>query len=241
MSLLAVRGLAKAFGGLVAVRALSFDVEPGEIVGMIGPNGAGKTTTFALLTGFLQPSAGSVTFHGKPVNGLRPDQTCALGMTRTFQIAQPFAGLTVLENVMVGSFLHQQRTLDARRQALAVLERVHLEHQAEVQARILTIAERKRLELARALATRPRLLLLDETMSGLRPAEVDAAIALIRSLCEDGITFIIIEHVMHVIMSLSDRVMVLHHGEKIADGAPAVVAADPAVLDAYLGEEVAIV
>ena len=240
MTLLAVRGLTKAFGGLVAVKNVSFDVARGEIVGIIGPNGAGKTTTFALLTGFIEATAGTITYQGQRLNGYRPDQICALGMARTFQIAQPFTGLSVLENVMVDSFLRHASRNEARRRAWEVLDRVHLAHRAEIQAKDLTIADRKRLEIARALATSPTLLLLDETMAGLRSGEIEEAITLIRRLQAEGITLIIIEHVMHVIMSLSDRVLVLHHGEKIAGGAPAGVTADPLVLEAHLGDDVAV-
>jgi branched-chain amino acid transport system ATP-binding protein len=237
MSLLQVSHLTKHFGGLTAVHDVSFALEQGEIVGLIGPNGAGKTTIFNLISGFIPLSAGGVTFSGQSLNGLKPHQVCRLGLTRTFQVVQPFPDMTALENVMVGAFVRHTNPGQAEARARKVLERVDLSHKAGVLGRELTLLELKRLEIGKALATEPRLLLLDEVAAGLNPVEVEEVLALVRELNQEGITFLVVEHVMKVIMSLSQRVIVLNFGEKIAEGSPTEISRDPAVLNAYLGEE----
>jgi branched-chain amino acid transport system ATP-binding protein len=235
--LLSARNLTKTFGGLVAINDVSFDLPAGQTLGIIGPNGAGKSTLFSLLTGFLAPNTGEVIYDGRSVVGFKPAHICKLGLTRTFQIMQNFPTLSTLENVMVGAFLHNGSASRAREEAARVLERVGLAVKAHVAAKDLTMLDQKRLEIAKALATKPKIILADETMAGLTPVEIQDAVGLIRSLRGDGITFILIEHVMEVIMSLSDRVLVLHHGNKISEGTPVEVANDKQVIDAYLGEE----
>ena len=220
----------------MAVSSVSFTIQPGEIVGLIGPNGAGKTTLFNVISGYYAPTRGRVVFHGKDVSGKPPYALASRGIGRTFQVVKPFAGLSVMENVVVASFLRHPRRSDAEAHARQVLEVTGLADRAEAPAASLTLAGRKRLEISKALALEPTFLLLDEVVAGLNPTEVDRTIDLILALRERGITILIVEHIMRVIMRISDRLVVLNFGEKIAEGPPAEVSANRAVIDAYLGE-----
>ncbi len=236
--MLQVDGLYKSFRGLHAVQNASFDVPEGAIVGLIGPNGAGKTTCFNMIAGVYRPDAGRARFAGREIQGLRPDQVCAAGIGRTFQIVKPFAGLSVLDNIVVGALLRSKDVPAAKSYAAGIMERLGLGAKRDLPASSLTLPDRKRLEVARALATRPRLLLLDEVMAGLRPTECDQIVAVFRELNRaEGLTILLIEHVMRAVMALAQRIVVLHHGEVIARGAPDEVVRDPAVLESYLGEE----
>jgi branched-chain amino acid transport system ATP-binding protein len=238
MSALELRGVSKSFRGLKAVTGASFEVTPGAIHGLIGPNGAGKTTIFNVVAGVYAPDEGEILFDGKPVHGLRPDQLCAAGIGRTFQIVKPFAGLSVLDNVVVGALLREKRVAAAKAHAARILERLGLAPKRDMPASALTLPDRKRLEVARALATRPRLLLLDEAMAGLRPTECDQMVAVFRELNRaEGLTILLIEHVMRAVMALAQRIVVLNYGQIIARGTPEEVVRDPAVLECYLGEE----
>ena len=233
--MLSVSGVSKQFGGLRAVDAVSLQVRAGEIVSIIGPNGAGKTTLFNLLTGQLAPTEGEVRFEGRPINAVPPHGRAALGMGRTFQIAKPLIALTALENVMIGAFLRDASLDAARDRALAVLDRVGMAHLAGRRAGDLTLSERRRLEVARALALQPRIVLLDEVMAGLNQSEVAQEIALLRTLHAQGLTFLIIEHNLKVVRAFSDRVVVLDRGRMIAEGTAEEILAAPAVIEAYLG------
>ena len=238
MSLLEVHALSKSFRGLKAVSDASFEIPEGSINALIGPNGAGKTTIFNMIAGVFPPDSGSIVFQGKEIQGLRPDQVCAAGIGRTFQIVKPFAGLTVLENVMVGGFLRERSAVGARSVSLEVLKKLNLESKANQPASSLTLPDRKRLEVARALATRPKLLLLDEVMAGLRPTECDQMVEVFRDLNRStGMAILLIEHVMRAVMALAQHVGVLHHGVVIARGTPQEIVRHPAVLECYLGEE----
>jgi branched-chain amino acid transport system ATP-binding protein len=232
---LVVRNLSKRFGGLRAVQDLSFSVNENETVALIGPNGAGKTTSFHLITGFHRPDEGSVTAFGREIVGLRPHDICAYGLARTFQVARPFGGMTVLANVMTGAFLRDKKPEVARAKAHEAIEFVGLSAKEHSPARDLTTIDQRRLEMARALATEPRLLLLDEVMAGLNPAEIDQAIALVEKLSKRGLTIIIVEHVMRAIMAVARHIVVLDHGQKIAEGSPKEVVENQDVVRAYLG------
>ena len=230
-----MRGLSRRFGGLQAVDGLDLTVAEGSITALIGPNGAGKTTSFAMIAGFVRPDAGRVLFAGRDITGWRPDRIAAAGLVRSFQITQPFAGLTVAENIRVGAFLRTADPAAAARSARDIGTRLGLGALLDRPAASLTVAARKRLELARALATAPKLLLLDEVMAGLNPTEIAAVIALIRAIRDAGTTILLIEHVMQAVMALSEQVFVLAEGRLIAAGSPSRIAADSAVIEAYLG------
>jgi branched-chain amino acid transport system ATP-binding protein len=237
-ALLSVNGITKRFHGLVAVDALSFAVPEGEIFAVIGPNGAGKTTLFNMIAGVFAPNSGTVTFAGERIDGLSSDQICRRGIGRTFQIVKPFPALSVEDNVIVGALLRRHQVAGARAHAHEVLRRLDLYDKRAQRALALTLPDRKRLEVARALATGPKLLLLDEVMAGLRPTEADRMVAILKELnCEVGLTILLIEHVMRAVMALATRILVMHHGAAIAEGVPGEVVRDRAVIDSYLGAE----
>ena len=236
MSLLSVSGITKRFGGVVANQNISFQVAPGELVGIIGPNGAGKSTLFDVVAGIERPDAGEVRLEERRLTGLRPDQVSRLGVGRTFQKLRPFQGMTVLENVTVGALQKCRDVATARREAQEALERVGLEEKADAYGRTLSTGQRKRLELARALATRPRLLLLDEVTGGVDQGSIPGLIRLIQDLHRAGMTLVVIEHNMRVITAMAERIVALHLGEVIADGSPEAVTRDRRVVEAYLGQ-----
>ena len=236
-ALLTLEGVSKRFRGLVAVDQVGFSVVQGAIFAVIGPNGAGKTTLFSMIAGAMAPDAGSITFAGSAVHGLTADAVCRRGIARTFQIVRPFPALSVEDNVVIGALLHRRSVEGARALARALLARLELFDKRHRIASTLTLPDRKRLEVARALATEPQLLLLDEVMAGLRPTETDRMVAILQSLNRDGVTILLIEHVMRAVMVLASRVLVLDHGVAIAEGAPEAVVRDPAVVQSYLGAE----
>jgi branched-chain amino acid transport system ATP-binding protein len=235
MALLTVKGLTKYFGGLRAVHDLSFEVQPGEILGLIGPNGAGKTTAFNLIAGFIHPTRGQILLDGESIAGMKPYAVTRKGIARTFQIVKPFKKLSVLENVTLAAFLRFPSRGEAEFQARQVLERMGLESKISALAVDLTLSEQKRLEIARALATQPKLLLLDEPMGGLNATEIEQASILVRDICKGGVTIIWVEHVLKAIMNSSNRVVVINQGEKIADAPPEQIVENPNVIAAYLG------
>jgi branched-chain amino acid transport system ATP-binding protein len=234
---LTLESVTKRFGGLTAVRAVSLEVRRGDLLGIIGPNGAGKTTLFNVIAGYYRPEEGRIVFEGREVTGLPAHAISRLGLTRTFQIVKPFGNLSVADNVMIGALTRLPRVRDARVEAERVIALCGLGPHAAARARALPIGLRKRLEVARALATRPRLLLLDEVMAGLNPSELTGIIDLVRRVHAEGLTLIVIEHVMAAMMRLAQRIVMLHHGEKIAEGTPQEIAHDRRVIDAYLGDE----
>jgi len=237
-ALLSVSGVTKRFRGLVAVDALSFAVAKGEIFAVIGPNGAGKTTLFNMIAGVFAPNSGIITFAGERIDGLSPDQICRRGIGRTFQIVRPFPALSVEDNVIVGALLHRSQVREARAHALEILRRLDLYDKRAQRASSLTLPDRKRLEVARALATEPTLLLLDEVMAGLRPTETDRMVAILKQLNQESrLTILLIEHVMRAVMALAGRILVMHHGAAIAEGGPGEVVRNRTVIDSYLGAE----
>lgn len=240
MQILKVTDMTKDFGGLRAVDNLSLTIETGQILGLIGPNGAGKSTAFNCIAGVFAPTSGIITFAGEKINGRKPWHLCKCGLARTFQIVKPFASKSVLYNVTVGSFISTNSRGAAEAKSLKILEDLNFDDKKDIQAGNLTIADRKRLEIARALATGPKLLLLDEVMAGLRPSEVDEMVEVIKHLRDSGITIFVIEHIMRAIMALSDRIVVIQFGKKIAEGTPGQIASDENVIKAYLGEDYAV-
>lgn len=237
MALLEVEGLTKYFGGLAALKNVNFQVDEGELLGIIGPNGSGKTTAFNCISGFYSPTSGTVKFEGKKISNLPPYKICKLGITRTFQIPRPFPDLTVLENVMAGAIGVGASIPKAREKAEEILNFLGMEKLANEVAKKLNVSGRRSLELARALATSPKLLLLDEVAAGLNPSELDFLIERIRNIQKNDVTIIMVEHVMKTIMTLSERIIVLHHGEKIAEGPPKMIADNQKVIEAYLGQK----
>lgn len=237
MSLLEARKVSMFFGGLAAVSDVSFDIQKGEILGLIGPNGAGKTTMFNVVNGFYKPTKGEVFFQDKKISGLKPHQICKLGIARTFQVVKPLQRMSVLDNVIASAFLRVKSRAQAEKIALETVTFTGLYGDRDVISKGLPLGKRKKLEIARALATQPEMLLLDESFAGLNPHELDESIGIIRKIKERGITIMIIEHHMKVIMAISDRIVVLNYGEKIAEGTPLEIANNPLVVEAYLGEE----
>jgi branched-chain amino acid transport system ATP-binding protein len=235
--LLSVAGVSKRFRGLAAVSGVSFDVQPGDIFAVIGPNGAGKTTLFNMIAGAMPSDGGSITFAGERIDGLRSDEVARRGIGRTFQLVRPFPALSVEDNVVVGALMQTNALDGARRIAHEVMSQLDLLGKRAQTASSLTLPDRKRLEVARALATRPKLLLLDEVMAGLRPTETDRIVAILRELNRDGLTILLIEHVMRAVTALASRILVLHHGAAIAEGTPENVLREPAVIESYLGAE----
>jgi branched-chain amino acid transport system ATP-binding protein len=236
LSLLEVRNLVKHFGGLAAISGVSFDVQQGTIFGLIGPNGSGKTTIFDLISNYHRPTSGTIHFKGHNITGVKTHKICKLGIGRTFQLVKPFGRITVLDNVIASAFCKARAKGEARHLALETLEFCGLVQRKNVLAKSLPLGDRKRLEIARAMATKPDLLLLDETAAGLNPSELDGAIDLIKKIRDKGLTVIIVEHIMKVVMSISDRIHVISFGKTIAEGAPQEVANSPAVIEAYLGK-----
>lgn len=236
MALFEIKGISKHFEGLAAVSDLSFNAEMGEIVGLIGPNGAGKTTVFNLVTGFYRPENGNILFQGKELVGQPPHKICKIGLVRTFQIVRPFSGISTFRNVRIGVFNRVKDMKQASEEAERILEEIGLTAKKDQLAGNLTIPDRKRLELAKALATKPKVLLLDEVMAGLTPREVEDLVTLIKKINDNGITILMIEHVMRGVMALSHRIIVIHHGVKIAEGSPAEISKDENVIKVYLGE-----
>jgi len=237
--LLEVNGITKSFGGLVAVNNLQFNVDKGDVIGLIGPNGSGKTTSFNLISGHLRPDEGRILFNGTDITGLKTHKICRRGIARTFQLTKPFGGMTAIQNVMVGKLYggkSAENVKKAEQSCRRILEFVGLEGKESVEAHTFGTVDRKRLEIARALATEPELLLLDEMMSGLTPTEMEQALKLVKAISDSGVTLIVVEHVMKAIMNISSKLVVLNYGEKIAEGNPQEVVSDQKVVDAYLGE-----